>query len=157
MIIGNVWSLVRNCRLRLSISLFHWLWLSSSARAGGPGTSTGRPLVHRDRAPPVDDSLGRQDRRRPGRKGRRGGNPRRADGPRILLLSTRAEAGCGVMEYYRLERRRNYFFIVYRSRVALSKWSMLYSCVHVIRIFSQQTCLITKCKMYVCPVTAMVR
>ena len=63
-----------------------------SAGAGGPGTSTGRPHVHRDRSPPVDDSLGRQDRRHARWRDRRGRNPRRADDPGIVLPPARTEA-----------------------------------------------------------------
>ena len=68
-----------------------------SAGAGGPGTSTGRPHVHRDRSPPVDDSLGRQDRRHAGRRGGRGRNPRRADGPKIVLPPARTEASVSTL------------------------------------------------------------
>ena len=68
-------------------------------RARGPGTSTRRPHLHRDRSPTVDDSIGRQNRRYARGSGRGGWNARRADGQRIVLLSTRAEAGGSVSGY----------------------------------------------------------
>ena len=69
------------------------------ARTRGSGTSAGRPHVHRDRSPTVDDSVGRQDRRYPRGASRGGRNARRTDGQRIILLQTRAEAN-GIVRGY---------------------------------------------------------
>ena len=69
-------------------------------RARGSGTSPGRPHLHRDRSPTVDDSVGRQDRRYPRGASRGGRNARRTDGRRIILLQTRTEAS-GIVRGYK--------------------------------------------------------
>ena len=69
------------------------------ARARGSGTSTGRPNLHRDRSPTVDDSVGRQDRRYPRGASRGGRNARRTDDKRIILSQTRAKTGDAVRGY----------------------------------------------------------